>query len=450
MSDRRLFNPEAENSVVGALLVSNSSIDLIADILKPEHFADWRLAAVFTEACSQIGRGMPCDIVTVYEVLGEKVMSLVELNAITQLQLSPSSIKAYADIVVDRYQRRQIAATSEKVRGLLHDYQRTSSELVEAALGAFTGLLMDGGGDEWIGADAGMIHHLDLIEQRERGEIHSMATGLQDLDELLEGGLRTGNLVILGARPAMGKTALGMTIGLHMARHYSVGLLSMEMPHRDVRDRMVAALGRVSLSSVIRPNKGSGLDWTRVAEGVEAAKHLKFFVSDKSNLNVNQVKAKARALKRVHKLDLLIVDYLGLMQGLDGKQSRAYQIEEITKGLKSLAKDLDITIIALAQLSRNIEQRVNRRPMLSDFRDSGSIEQDADIVMGLHREIADKPDLPEEWRNYAELVVLKNRQGRTGELPLFYQGEYTSFTGWSGERPRKAREDAPRSRGFNG
>jgi replicative DNA helicase len=427
---------EAEASLIGGMLLDNSAFDRVSDVLRPEHFASERHREVFVELARQLAGGHAADVVTVFDGLGGRV-TLIELNELAQYVPSSANTRRHATLVVERWQARQLAAVSAEVFELARDNKRPIAERVEQAQGQLAKLLDDAPRDEWVSAHDGMVQHTQVLEDRAAGTIRSWPTGLSDLDEYLEGGLRPGSLVIVGARPSMGKTALGMSIGLHMATDYAVALMSMEMPHRDVRDRMTAMLGRVSLSSVIRPNKGDGLDWGRVLDGAERARSLNFHVTDQSGLTINQVKAKARNLKRLQGLNVLIVDYIGLMAGLDAKQSRAYQIEEITKGLKALAKELDIAVLALAQLNRKIEERVKRRPMLSDFRDSGSIEQDADIVLGLHREAVDKPDVTGEWASFAELVVLKNRQGRTGTVGLYYEGPQTRFTSWAGPPPSK-------------
>jgi replicative DNA helicase len=235
----------------------------------------------------------------------------------------------------------------------------------------------------------------------------------------------------------MGKTALGLTIGVHMAAQYGVGLLSMEMSHGEVNDRLTAMLGSVSLSSVKRPNKGDGLKWDRVLEGVDRAKTLNLHTSDQGGLNINQVRSKARNLKRLHGLDVLVVDYIGLMSGLDARANRNTQLEEISRGLKTLAKELGICVLCLAQLNRKSEERPDQMPMMSDLRDSGAIEQDADVIVFIKRPIMANPELGDEWNHYAKLSVAKNRQGRCGYLNLSYIGEQTKFSGWAGEPPRK-------------
>lgn len=443
-----LVSLEAEASLLGGILLDNSSFDRVSDILRPEHFASVLHQAIFAELTRQLSAGRAADVVTVYEGLQGRAQ-LGELTALAQYVPSSANTRRYAELVVERYRSRLLADVSANVYELAHDAHRSIEERVEAAQSQLAKLVEDAPRDEWVSAHVGMVEHTQVLEDREAGLVKSWPTGLADLDDVLEGGLRPGALVVLGARPAHGKTAMAMSIGLHMAATYSVGLMSMEMPHRDVRDRMTAMLGRVPLSQVLRPKKGDGLAWDRVVEGAERARLLNFYVSDEPgvHMTINRLRVKARNLKRQFGLNVLMVDYIGLMAGMDSRQSRAYQIEEITKGMKSLAKELDIVVFALAQLNRQIEQRVNRRPMLSDFRDSGSIEQDADIVMGLHREAADKPDIEDEWRSYAELAVLKNRQGRTATVNLHYDGAQTRFSGWGGPAPRRLQKQAA-SRGF--
>jgi replicative DNA helicase len=377
-----IANIEAEHGLIGALLLDNDAFDRLGDRLRP-------------------------------------------------------NIRRYADMVIERHKSRALLAVSAELTELAQDHARTIEDRVEAAQGQLAKLLDDAPRDEWVSAYEGMVHHGQVLEDRAGGKIRAWPTGLPDLDDYLEGGLRPGEMVVVGARPSMGKTALAMTIGLHMAGDYTVAMLSMEMPHNEVRDRMTAMLGNVSLSSVKRPNKGNGLEWDRVVDGTERAKHLNFYVSDHGGLNINQVRSKARNIKRLHGLNVLMIDYIGLMSGLDAKQPRVYQLEEISRGLKTLAKELDIAILCLAQVNRKVEERIDHTPNLSDLRDSGAIEQDADVVIFVHRPIQAKPDLGIEWAHYAKANIAKNRQGRCGIISLSYIGDQTRFSGWAGEPPIK-------------
>ena len=426
---------EAETSVIGALLLDNAGWDRIGDILKPEHFFSEKNRMVFAEIYGQLSAGKPCDVITVAMALGDR-SSMSEIHALAQYVPSSANLKRYTDVVIERFKSRQLAGVSAELLVLADDHRSSIGDRVDKAQSQLAKLIDDAPRDEWVSAHEGMTLHTQVLEDRSEGKNSAMPTGLEDLDEYLEGGLRPGELVIVGARPSMGKTALGLTIGVHMAHQYSIGLLSMEMSHSEVNDRLTAMLGNVSLSHVKRPAKG--LQWDRVIDGVEVAKKLNLHTSDHGGLNINQVRSKARNLKRLHGLNVLIVDYIGLMSGLDAKANRNTQLEEISRGLKNLAKELGICVLCLAQLNRKSEERPDQMPMMSDLRDSGAIEQDADVIVFIKRPVMSNPELGPEWHHYAKLSVAKNRQGRCGYLNLSYVGEQTKFGQWSGQTPSKS------------
>ena len=434
---KKTHSQEAEQSVIGALLLDDRSFDLVSEKLKPEHFFNHDHKLIYTEISRQLLAGKRVDMITVYDGLKGEV-DLITLNQLAQYVPSAANIKRYAQIVIDRSKSRDLLNVSATITELATEHQTPINDRIEQAQAQLSKLVDETPRDEWVGAYEGMVAHTQTIEDRANGLVKAMSTGLNDIDDFLDGGLRGGGLYILAARPSMGKTAMAMTMGLNMARDYSVGFLSMEMPHTELRDRQTAMLGRVGLSYVARPTRGAGLPWDRVIEGVEKARQLNFYASDQSGLNINQVRSKARNLKRIHGLNVLIVDYLGLMSGLDTKQQRAYQLEEITRGLKTLAKELNIAIVCLAQVSRKVEERSNQAPHLSDLRDSGAIEQDADVVMFISRPKQGNPNLGNEWNNYARMDIAKNRQGRCGVVDLWYEGEQVRFDEWQGEAPRVA------------
>jgi replicative DNA helicase len=448
------YSIESESGVLGGLMLDAGAWDRVSESLKESDFYRYEHRLIFSSINALVLKQKPIDVITVYEQLEaagkiEEVGGLPYLNSLAQYVPSAANVRRYAETIVERSRSRALIGVSDSIANLAYDHTATIAERIDAAQGQLAKLVDDAPRDEWVGAYEGMIEHTKTIEARAEGVEKAWATGLYDLDEMLEGGLRPGELVIVGARPSMGKTALGMTIGLNMARDYSVAMLSMEMPHREVRDRMTAMLGHVSLSSVKRPSRGQGLAWGRVLEGTEKAKSLNFYVSDQGGLNINQVRSKARNMKRLHGLNVLVVDYIGLMTGLDTKMPRAYQLEEISRGLKTLAKELDMAVLCLAQVNRKVEERADQMPGLSDLRDSGAIEQDADVVVFVNRPIQVKPDLGPEWTHYAKASVSKNRNGRCGMFSLFYQGDQTRFDAWSGEPPaaqrsiKKGAWDAP-------
>lgn len=436
MSDETIANLEAEQTLLGGLLLDGSAFDRISDRLKPEHFTTELHRELYAEIARQLGAGKSCDVLTVSEAMGERT-SFAELMGLAQYRPSVGNMARYADIVLERARSRELRRVSVALSELAIDHGTPIEDRIQSAQSELAKLLPEAPRDDWIGAYEGMIEHTGLLERRQQGEITAWPTGLHDLDDYLEGGMRPGELVILGARPSMGKTALGLTIGVHMAQRLRVALLSMEMSQSEVRDRLTAMLGDVSLSVVKRPSHGETLDWSRVMDGVERAKGLGLRISDQGGLNLNQVRAKARNAKRTQGLDVLVLDYIGLMTGLDPKANRNAQLGEISRGLKTLAKELQVCVLCLAQLNRKAEERADAMPQMSDLRDSGEIEQDADVILFIKRPIMNDPELGADWKNYARLAIAKNRQGRCGVIDLSYLGEQTRFGSWHGPAPSK-------------
>lgn len=433
-SPEQLRSEQTEAAALSILINFPAAFDDVSDRLRPEHFTNDDNRAIYAELCSQMAAGKGVDTITLVEALDGVVPPDVLLGVSSYNDHSPRGIARHVQTLVDTHKARQLHGLSYKLAELAFEVGPVQ-ERIDRAQAEVAKLDDVEQSDDWVDAHTAAIKHLDLLDQRQEGKLKGMPTGLQDFDEMLDGGLSRGNLVVIGARPAMGKTALAMTVGLYMAQAQSVGFLSMEMPHSDVRDRQAAILSRASIGMIKRPHKG--LEYDRIVDGVEKAKTLRWFVSDKSGLNIMQVRSRARALKRRHGLDILVVDYIGLMSGMDSKQPRAYQIEEISRGLKGLAKDLDITVICLAQVNRGGVERVGQVPGLQDLRDSGAIEQDADVVAFIHRPIEAQPELGANFQNFALLRLAKNRQGRTGDVNLFYHGQYTCFESWAGPAPQK-------------
>ena len=430
---------EAEAAILGGLLLDNAAWDVMGDMLAAGDFYRHEHRIVFEVLSSIISAGKPADVVTVWQrikALGKAdQVDMPALNDLAQYVPSAGNMRRHAEIVRECSLSRRLVQAGDEIASLGFDTAMGFDHRLESATSMLMALERTAPKDEWVSAMAGMVSHLEVLESRAEGRVTAWATGLDELDDVLEGGVHPGALVIVAARPSMGKTALALTVGLHMAQTYVVGMLSMEMPHSELNDRMTAMLGRVSMSAVKRPALGAGLQWDRVVDGTTKAQELRWFASDQGNLTINQVRTKARNLKRLHGLNVLIVDYIGLMAGVDPKQNRAYQLEEISRGLKTLAKELDICVLCLAQVNRKVEERAEHAPVLSDLRDSGAIEQDADVVMFIHRPIQQKPELSDEWKHYAKLTVAKNRQGRCGVMHLSYLGDQTRFGNWVGLPP---------------
>lgn len=445
-----LSSESTEQAILSILAHFPGVYDDIGDRLNAECFAIEENRRIFQVVQQQILARRGMDAVSIMQELAGELDTAYVHGVLASSDYSARGINRHVDTLVDLHKSRQLHALSFKLSELAHG-EGPAADRIDQAQAAIQALEVQGGEDEWVDAYTAAIEHTELIEARQEGKVSGMPTGLYGFDEMLDGGLVRGNLIVIGARPAMGKTALAMTVGLSMASRQCVGMLSMEMPHNDVRDRQAAILGRIAISSIKRPGKanpsGETLDYSRIVDAVELTRSLRWFVSDRSGLNIQQVRSMARKLKRTKSLDVLIVDYIGLMEGVDRKQSRAYQIEEISRGLKSLAKELDIAVICLAQVNRGAAEKAMQPPGLHELRDSGAIEQDADVVAFIHRPIAANPQLDAKWANYAMLRIAKNRQGRTGDLHLHYRGETTSFEAWGGEPPTAGPIVAPSGRG---
>lgn len=442
---------ESEAAVLGALMLNNGAWDMVGDMLVEGDFFRPDHRVIFGAIQALILSGKQADTVTVWErvqAIGKAgEVGFVTISQLGQYMPSTSNLRRYAEIVRDRSLSRRLVAAGAEISTLGFEQEQGFDERLEAASSMLLSLERTAPKDEWVSAIEGMVGHLQTLEDRDSGKVSGWPTGLTDLDDVLDGGLVPGALYVIGARPSMGKTAFAMSIGLHIARTLPVGMLSMEMPHRDLNDRITAMTGNVSLSFIKRPKKG--LQWDRITDACETAKTLQWYANDQSGLNINQVRSKARQLKRKFGLSVLIVDYIGLMSGTDPKQPRAYQLEEISRGLKALAKELDIAVLCLAQVNRKVEERAEHAPSLSDLRDSGAIEQDADAVMFIHRPIQSNPGLSDEWKHYAKLTVAKNRQGRSGVvISLSYLGEQTRFASWSGPVPTSKTVTNPSKKGF--
>lgn len=437
---------EAESSVLGALLLDNNAWDRVCDILLDADFYRHEHRLIFGAIGSLVSSNKPADVVTVYERLiasskGQDFGGLEYLNGLAQFIPSAANIRRYAEIVKERaILRRLISMSDDIATSAFNPGSRSMAELLdEVQQKVFSIGDQETKSDEWQSSDAGIVHALDLIQLRydnpDAGDF--IPTGIASLDEKLNGGLRPGKVYVIAARPSMGKTSLALSIGEHVATNEGkpVGVLSMEMPKDEVQDRRVAMKSGIRYDKILRPERMSDFDWSQVSKTVETLRLTPLYVSDQSALTINQLRSKARALKRRHGLSVLVVDYIGLMESTDRKASRAERIGEISRGIKALAKELGIAILLLSQLNREVEKRPNQRPILADLRESGDIEQDADVVLFVHRPYQATPDMDAEWKEFAELILAKHRGGACGLLSARFIGHTMLFTNWQGDRP---------------
>ncbi len=433
---------EAESSVLGGLLLDNGAWDRVGDLLNDTDFYRHEHRQIYAAIAVLVNSNKPADVVSVFVHLQNdgkagEAGGLAYLNQLAQYVPSAANIRRYAEIVRERSILRGLVAASDEIATAAFNPQgkavATILDEAERRIGAIAE--QRSGPDEWEAVEAGMVKLLDRIQDAATGEAKPdfTPTGLSDLDEMLDGGLRGGELVILGARPSMGKTAMAFSIAENVALREGlpVAVFSLEMPKPQLNTRLLSMRSRIHLGILRRPERVRDMHWTKLTTAIEELRHAPIHINDEMGLNINQVRSKTRALRRrIGRIGLVVIDYLGLMSGVDPKQPRAYQLEEITKGLKGLAKELGCAVICLAQINRVVESRTDRMPQLSDLRDSGAIEQDADIVVFLHREIVVAPDLTDEWKYYCKGFVAKARDAKTGYFDLMYVGENVRFDNW--------------------
>ncbi len=439
---------ESESSVLGGLLLDACAWDRVGDLLTEADFYRYEHRLIFAAIARLSNAGKPADVVTVYDELqtrgkGEEAGGLPYINSLAQYVPSASNIRRYAEIVRERAILRKLISASDEIASTAFNTNgRPVDSIVDEAMQKVLAVTPDSVADEWESMDQMISQELVMIQDRADGAASErpaeyIPLGLTDLDEILDGGARAGQLIIIGARPGMGKSAIADGIGLHVAMRLGlpVGKFSMEMQNREGGQRALSAVGRIPLHALRRPERMSGEHWSSLTDGADRLRSIPFYSNERGGLNINQVRAKARELRRKHGLRLLVVDYLQLMSGTDSRAPRTYQLEEASRGLKSLAKELGIPVIALVQVLRGVEKEADQMPRMSDIKDCGAIEQDADVILFLHRPIVTKPDLPAEWKYYAKGHVVKQRGGRTGYLDFMYVGENTRFADWPRDIP---------------
>lgn len=423
----------AEQSVIGGLLIDNNAVDRMGELAEKDFYTESH-RLIYRTILKQASAGKSWDVITVAEMLDvakrlDAVGGLPYIGSLAQNVPSSANIGRYAEIVREHAVRRSILAAAAELSELVIGKGDVSVAMdkVQARLLAITEGVNS---DEPRSMGQIIAEHLNTLEQRMSNERKGITTGLTALDEILNGGWHRGQLVVLAARPGMGKTALSLHCAIEAASAgFGVLFLSMEMVAAELADRALAAYGRIKLGNVLT-GKMNDDEWSGVTAATRTLYELPLHVVERAGLNFYQVASYARRHKRKHGLDLLVVDYLQLMSGVHDEKRHA-QIEEITRNLKTLAKELNIVVLLLSQLSRKTEDA--RKPKLSHLRDSGSIEQDADVVLFIHREEVDAPET--QWKNYADIHIAKQRQGALGRIGATYIGEQVRFENFGGALP---------------
>lgn len=414
---------EAEQSVIGALLRDNDAVDRLGD-LRTEHFYLGDHGVIFSELMKQLAAGKSCDVISMMVALDTKIDGAgAYLNKMAQSTPSSANIARYAAIVRDKAVKRALIALGRDTAEAAMTSPDEATALVDLAASRLEKLAEARTAIEPVRASTELVAHINEIEKRMEGGGRAISTGYPVLDARLSGGMRAGDLIVLAARPKMGKTALALNIATKVAIDYSVLVLSMEMPKSQLHDRNLAGLGGIPLEHLLTPTMMTTQDWNSLTHATMRLQELNLYLDDQGGLRLIDVRLKAKLVKRKYGLDLMVVDYLQLMEG-EGT-NRNTQIEGITRGLKALAKELGVVILLLSQLNRNLEERPDKRPKPSDLRDSGSIEQDADAVVLLYRDEVYNPDTRDA--GVCEIDVALVRQGKPGRVALTYEGEYTRF-----------------------
>ena len=438
-------NIEAEQSVLGAMMLGEpAAVDTAAELLHPSDFYREAHANIWLAMLALRGRGEPIDAITLKDELVrrnqyEAIGGAAYLMALMDVTFTTASLAHYARIVRGKSTlRRMIEAASQIIGTAYADPEDVPAALAEAER-RIMGIEHERDAGEWVPLSESLAKSMEELDERfhSGGKIIGMPTGLIDLDLLL-GGLRDSDLVILAARPGMGKTGMAATLAVHAALDHQkrVAFFSLEMSHVQIADRIVCAAADVD---AFKHSNGriSAAEWDRVKDATQQLWDASLWTDPSSDLTVSEIRSRARRLQAKGGVDMVIVDYLQLLrgEGQGGPQYRVHEVTEMARGLKSLAKELDVPVVALAQLSRGVEQREDKRPLLSDLRDSGGIEEAADVVLFLYRAAyyargenpppADpaQPPPPEE----AEVIVGKNRKGRTGSVKVGFEPAFVRF-----------------------
>lgn len=429
-----LFSREAEQNIIGALLVQPNAFDNI-HWLQSSAFYEHTHKLIYSVIVEMMGFNKPVDIVTVAEEL-EKKKQLSEVGGLSYLaelvknNTGAYNIVRYAEIVQEKNINRQMVSVIDTIKGDLLSSGDIYKKL-ERAQNMILSIAEKADSNEPVFVRDILPERIDRIDDAFQGNIKLLSTGLLDLDERLGGGIEGGALIVIAACASMGKTALAIQLAEALQDENNAALVfSIEMSNGLIVDRLIANKSHIA-GDKIRTGKLEDTDWENLTVSIGKLQKLNMLLDDRTN-KLNGMKAKARAVKRKHGLSCIVIDYIGLMlEDEDSRSnSREQQISNITRGLKALAKELNIPVIALSQLNRKVSERTNKRPLMSDLRDSGAIEQDADVIMFVYRDDYYNPD--SEYKGLAEINVAKNRNGATGAVIVNFEKERTHFSNHAG------------------
>ena len=429
---------EAEQSVVGAMLMDKDAIMTAAEIVSGADFYQSAYGVIFDSMVELFNEGNPVDLITLQERLKEKdvpaeIASLEFVKDLVTAVPTSANVKYYAEIVAEKSLMRKLIRLNEEIANTCYAGKEPLEAILENTEKSVFELLQRRNTGDYVPIRQVVMNALERIEKasKNKGTVTGIPTGFIDLDYKLSG-LQPSDLILVAARPSMGKTAFVLNIAQYVAfkKNKAVAIFSLEMSKEQLVNRLFSLESQVDAQS-LRTGNMKDSDWEKLIEGAGVIGKSKLIIDDTPGISISELRSKCRKYKLEHGLDIIIIDYLQLMTGSVGRssESRQQEISEISRALKGLARELNVPVIALSQLSRAVESRPDKRPMLSDLRESGAIEQDADVVMFIYRDEYYNKD--SEFKKQAEIIIAKQRNGPVGTVNLAWLGEYTKFANLS-------------------
>lgn len=423
---------EAEQSVIGSMILDRDAILVASEILTSEDFYQNQYGVIFDAMVELCNEGKPVDLITLQNRLKEKdlppdISNLEYVRELVNAVPTSANVKYYANIVSEKALLRRLIKVSEEIANTCYLDKEDADTILEDTERKMFHLLQKRTTGEFVPIQQVVLNAINKIEMasKTQGNVTGLPTGFIDLDYKTSG-LQPSDLILIAARPSMGKTAFALNIAQYMAfkKGITVAMFSLEMSKEQFVNRLLAMESRVD-SQALRTGNLKDEDWTKLVEGADIIGNSNLIIDDTPGISISELRSKCRKYKLEHDLGIIFIDYLQLMSGSGRTDSRQQEISEISRALKALARELNVPVVALSQLSRAVEQRPDHRPMLSDLRESGAIEQDADVVMFLYRD--EYYNKESKDHNIAEVIVAKQRNGATGTIKLAWLGQYTKF-----------------------
>ena len=423
---------EAEQSVIGSMLMDKDAITIVSDIVKSEDFYLKQYSALFEAMIELNNEGCPVDVITLQNRLKEKnvppeISSMDYIGDLITNVPTSANVRYYANIVAEKAVLRRLIKAADEIETMCYLGQGELDEIMEKTEKKVFDIVQNRNTSDYVPINTVVINALDKISAaaKFKGNVTGIPTGFIDLDYKMSG-MQPSDLILVAARPSMGKTAFVLNIAQHVAfkEDMAVAIFSLEMSKEQLVNRLFALESKVN-SQMLRNGRLSDDEWGRLIEGAGVIGNSKLIIDDTPGISISELRSKCRKYKLEHDLKLVIIDYLQLMSSHKKNESRQQEISEISRSLKALARELKVPVVALSQLSRAVEQRPDHRPMLSDLRESGAIEQDADVVMFIYRDDYYNKDTSE--KNVAEIIIAKQRSGPIGTVELAWLREFTKF-----------------------